>query len=118
MSASRSRVTRLFVVGACCAVASAALDSSFDGLQNGCVVRGWVSGPNFTGPPLHVRVQLDGQTVASGLANVTRPVAKKHGFEFTVDCAELSTGRHRLDAAAQDNHTWFVSRRVRRIRGV
>ena len=62
---SRSRVTSFVVFFG--AAVSAVLDSSFDGLQNGCVARGWVSGPGFTGPPLHVRVQLDGQIVASGI---------------------------------------------------
>ena len=78
-----------------------AFESSFDGL-NGCTAAGWASGPNFSGPPLTVRLQLDGRLVGTQLANVTRPVAGKHGFAFALDCAQISTGRHRLDAAARD----------------
>ena len=61
-----------------------------------CVVRGWVAGPNYSGPALPVQLRLDGVVVANSTASVSRKVAGNHGFEIPLACSLISTGFHRL----------------------
>lgn len=66
-----------------------------------------LKGANYSGPPLIVRVKLDGVEVANGTANISRPKAGAHGFEVAVDSASYKSGSHKFDVACEQGSTWF-----------
>ena len=90
--------------------------SSLDGVSlqpPRCPAEGWISDPNYSGPPLPVRVTLDGVVVATALANVSRQVAGPHGFLVPLGCAAFHEGFHTIRAfgpASASNDTWVELR--------
>ena len=91
-------------------------DGRFDGVAvdfgNGtCIAKGWCSAANFGGPPLAVRLLVDGEAAANGTAAVPRPQAGVHGFALPLPCVLLHTaGVHRLmaDCLTADTKQWFT----------
>eukprot|EP00039_Didymoeca_costata_P016972 m.310480 g.310480 ORF g.310480 m.310480 type:complete len:674 (+) comp16477_c1_seq1:208-2229(+) len=61
-------------------------------------VQGWCSGEGFTGPARHAMLQVDGKTVASGIANVKRQKAGPHGFVFSFNSDLIANGHHKIAA--------------------
>jgi len=72
--------------------------SSLDGadLFSLCNVRGWCSGPRYSGPALKVRVLLDGLQVANSTAGMHRQIAGNHGFSLHLKCSSLRAGKHHI----------------------
>lgn len=78
-----------------------------DGLDKAHAIHGWCSHAQYGGPPLEVRVQLDGEVVANATASLPRPTAGKHGFEVSVSYSRFKDGNHRFDVACLADTTWF-----------
>ena len=77
------------------------LDSGMHADAHGnCFVQGWVSGADYSGPALPVQLAVDNETVVTTVANISRKVAGKHGFNVPLPCAKVSFGLHRIHAFA------------------
>jgi hypothetical protein len=72
-----------------------------------CALNGWCSGPNFSGPPLSVRVILDGTPIANVTASLHRKVAGDHGYQIPFDCAKIASGSHQLLTEAFYKGEWL-----------
>ena len=86
-------------------------EGNLDGIEatgSTCKVHGWCSQAHFSGPPLVVRVKLDGESIANGTASIRRPTAGSHGFLVPVPCASFKAGTHRFDVACLADATWFA----------
>ena len=71
-------------------------------------LRGWCSGPGFTGPPLAVRALVDKKVVANGTAEMHRQKAGNHGFLLQVTSSQLDMpGEHRLQVQCRHGQQWF-----------
>jgi len=71
-----------------------------------CRMAGWCSGPNYSGPPLTVRIMLDGVQVANTTASVHRQIAGDHGFVVQLDCTKIAAGEHKIEADAMYAGGW------------
>jgi len=83
-----------------------------DGLTiaQSCFVKGWASGPKFSGAPLTVRVTIvDGNLQQNTTANEPRKIAGDHGFTVTLDCSKLKTGAQQITVEAfyPPTNVWF-----------
>lgn len=59
-----------------------------------CLAQGWCSGAQYSGPARQVYVTVDGDVVATAVANESRPTAGPHGFSVAFSCAAFDHGNH------------------------
>jgi len=71
---------------------------------------GWCAGPGYSGPPLNVRIKVDGAVVANTSASMHRQIAGDHGFAVLLDCTKLAMGEHKIVADAMYSGHWVTLR--------